>query len=73
MEERDNWKLKLEGPWKKAQAKGTLRKKRTVRRRNAFWVMMRIKRGFKLLEKVTRGELTLCEGAKNQWKVDAKK
>lgn len=54
MEERNNWTGKLEGPWKKAQAKGALRKKRTVRRRNAFWVRMGIKGGFKLLERVTR-------------------
>lgn len=63
-----------EGPWEKSQAKRALRKKGLVRRRNAFWVVMRIKGGFKLLERVTRGELTLWkEGKKNQWKADAKR
>ena len=34
---------------------------------------MRIKGGFKLLERVTRGELTLWKEEKNPWKADAKR
>lgn len=41
-----------------------MRKERTVRRRNAFKGHDGNKRGFKLLERVTRGELTLCEEGK---------
>lgn len=48
----------LEGPWEKVQAKEALRKKRTVRKGNAFWVVMEIKGGFKLLERVTRRTLS---------------
>lgn len=40
------------------QSKGALRKKGTVKRKNAFWIMMGIKEGFKVLVRVTRREST---------------
>lgn len=43
------------------QAKGAVRKKGNVKRKNAFSVMMEIRGGLKLLGRVTRGKLTLWE------------
>lgn len=67
---RNRLELETDWPQEKTQAK---RRKGTVRRRNAFSVMMEIKGGLKPLERVTRGKLTLWEEGKNQWKADAKR
>lgn len=64
------WKKGTTGNWgwkgheRRCKPRGLWGKKRTERARNAFRVMMGIKGSFKLLERVTRGELTLCEEGK---------
>lgn len=58
---RNRLELETDWPQEKTQAK---RRKGTVRRRNAFSVMMETKGGLKPLERVTRGKLTLWEEGK---------
>lgn len=62
MEEGDNWKLRLEGCGSVSQ--GGCEEKKNCEEEKCLQGNDGNKRGFKLLERVTRGELTLCEEGK---------